>query len=458
MDKLWKGRFTKNTDKTADAFNSSISIDSRMYRQDIEGSIAHAKMLGDTQIIPKDNSSEIVKCLKQMLDDINNGKLAIDTSFEDIHSFVEYELIKRIGNTGKMLHTARSRNDQVATDFVMYTKKETIDLISFIKKMIIGLTNHAKKHTATVMPGYTHLQRAQPVTLGHYLMAYAIMFLRDLKKYEKILSDMDKCPLGSAALAGTAYPIDRNMTAKALGFDKPSLNSIDSVADRDFACDVCYVNSLVMMHLSRISEEFILWASWEFKFLEISEEFSTGSSIMPQKKNPDMLELIRGKSARTFSNLNTLLVMLKGLPMAYNKDMQEDKEAVMDSIDTAKSCIDIFTKLLQGIAFLPENMKTAAQKGFINATDCADYLVSKSLPFRDAYKITGEIVNWCMKNDMLLENMPIDIYKIFSPLFEMDIYSYIDIASCVERRNSYGGTSSKSVLSQIEYVEKELNG
>ncbi|MFA5341311.1 MAG: argininosuccinate lyase, partial [Clostridia bacterium] len=389
MDKLWKGRFSKDTDKLADQFNSSIGTDYVLYKQDISGSIAHADMLGKTGIIPAEDAERITECLRKILNEIDDGTLNIDFSFEDIHTFVEHELTKRLGNTGKMLHTARSRNDQVATDFKMYVKEQICDMTGYIKMLLGVLADHASENIETVMPGYTHMQRAQPVTLGHYLMAYAMMFHRDLQRYESSYSMMDTCPLGSAALAGTTYSIDRNMTAYALGFNKPSNNSIDGVSDRDFAIDACYANSMVMMHLSRFCEELVLWASWEFKFIEISDSFSTGSSIMPQKKNPDIAELIRGKSARTFSDMNTLLVMLKSLPLAYNKDMQEDKEAVFDSFNTVRTCLLVFTSMLKDTVFLKDNMRKAANRGFINATDCADYLVKKSMPFRDAYNITG---------------------------------------------------------------------
>ncbi len=458
MDKLWKGRFSKDTDKLAEEFNSSIGIDCVLYRQDISGSIAHADMLGKTGIIPSEDAAKITDCLKKILNEIDNGTLNIDFSFEDIHTFVENELTKRLGNTGKMLHTARSRNDQVATDFKMYVKEQICDITGYIKMLLGVLADHASDNIKTVMPGYTHMQRAQPVTLGHYLMAYAMMFLRDLKRYESSYSMMNTCPLGSAALAGTTYGIDRNITAYTLGFDMPSYNSIDSVSDRDFATDACYANSMVMLHLSRFCEEMVLWASWEFKFIEISDSFSTGSSIMPQKKNPDIVELIRGKSARAFSDMNTLLVMLKSLPLAYNKDMQEDKEAVFDSFNTVKSCLLVFTSMLKETVFLKDNMRKAANKGFINATDCADYLVKKSMPFRDAYNITGKIVAYCIENNCVLENLPLDIFKDYSPLFDKDIYEQIDLNACVERRISYGGPSADSVLIQIEHVRRAVNG
>ena len=458
MEKLWKGRFSKDIDKSAEQFNSSINTDCVLYRQDILGSIAHGDMLGKTNIIPKAKADSITKCLKEILNDIENGKLKIDMSFEDIHTFVEHELTKRINDAGKMLHTARSRNDQVATDFKMYVKEQMQGMIVYIKSLLSVLADHAEKHIYTVMPGYTHMQRAQPVTLGHYFMAYAMMFLRDLKRYEDFYNSMNTCPLGSGALAGTTYEIDRFMTADALGFDSICLNSIDGVSDRDFAVDACYANSMLMMHLSRFCEELILWASWEFKFIEISDSFSTGSSIMPQKKNPDIAELIRGKSARTFSDLNTLLVMLKALPLAYNKDMQEDKEAVFDSFNTAKACVDVFTSMLQETVFLKDNMKKAAQKGFINATDVADYLVKKSMPFRDAYKITGQMVAYCLDNGLVLEKMPIETFKEFCELFDEDIYQHIDLTACVEKRISAGGPSSASVILQIKHVRSIING
>lgn len=458
MEKLWKGRLNSDTDKLADKFNSSIDIDHILYKQDITCSIAHAEMLGATGIIPFSDAKKISECLKEILKEIDDGSLDIDRSFEDIHTFVEYELTKRLGDTGKMLHTARSRNDQVATDFKMYVKERISDVIEYIKELLGVLADHASDNIHTVMPGYTHLQRAQPVTLGHYLMAYAMMFYRDLKRYMSFDSMMNTCPLGSGALAGTTYNTDRHMTAAALGFEMPSLNSIDGVSDRDFATDACYANSMVMLHLSRFCEELILWASWEFKFVELSDGFSTGSSVMPQKKNPDIAELIRGKSARTFSDLNTLLVMQKSLPLAYNKDMQEDKEAVFDSFDTVSSCLKVFTAMLKETVFLKDNMKKAANKGFINATDCADYLVKKSLPFRDAYKITGQLVAYCIQNDYTLETLPLEIYKSHSSLFEQDVYKEISLDTCVERRISYGGPSAQSVLLQIEHIREAVNG
>ncbi|OQC00593.1 MAG: Argininosuccinate lyase 1 [Firmicutes bacterium ADurb.Bin099] len=458
MEKLWKGRLNSDTDKLADKFNSSIDIDHILYKQDITCSIAHAEMLGATGIIPFSDAKKISECLKEILKEIDDGSLDIDRSFEDIHTFVEYELIKRLQDTGKMLHTARSRNDQVATDFKMYVKERICDITGYIKELLSVLADHASDNLDTVMPGYTHLQRAQPVTLGHYLMAYAMMFHRDLQRYRSFHSMMNTCPLGSGALAGTTYNTDRHMTAAALGFEMPSLNSIDGVSDRDFATDACYANSMVMMHLSRFCEELILWASCEFKFIEISDGFSTGSSIMPQKKNPDIAELIRGKSARTFSDLNTLLVMQKSLPLAYNKDMQEDKEAVFDSFDTVSSCLKVFTAMLKETVFLKDNMKKAAHKGFINATDCADYLVKKSLPFRDAYKITGQLVAYCIQNGYTLETLPLEIYKSRSSLFEHDVYKEISSDACVEKRISFGGPSAQSVLLQIEHIREAVNG
>ena len=405
--KLWKGRFQKEADPKTNDFNSSISIDSRMYKEDIEGSIAHATMLGAAGIIDKGESEKICAELEKIEKDIETGVLHIDPDAEDIHTFIEGELTARIGDAGKRLHTARSRNDQVALDVRLTLRKECAGLMEQLKELINVLCDQAEEYADTVMPGYTHLQRAQPITFGHHLMAYAEMFLRDIGRMQDALKRMDVCPLGSGALAGTTYPLDRDLTAKLLGFSGVSRNSLDGVADRDFCAEIAAAISLAMVHLSRFSEEIILWCSWEFKFIELDDAFSTGSSIMPQKKNPDITELIRGKSGRVFGDLMALLTMMKGLPLAYNKDMQEDKEAVFDAVDTLRLCLTPFIPMLKTMRVLKENMRAAAAKGFINATDCADYLVaSKGLPFRDAYKITGELVALCIERGLTLETLP----------------------------------------------------
>ena len=410
--KLWKGRFQKEADPKTNDFNSSISIDSRMYKEDIEGSIAHATMLGAAGIIDKGESEKICAELEKIEKDIETGALHIDPDAEDIHTFIEGELTARIGDAGKRLHTARSRNDQVALDVRLTLRKECAGLMEQLKELINVLCDQAEEYADTVMPGYTHLQRAQPITFGHHLMAYAEMFLRDIGRMQDALKRMDVCPLGSGALAGTTYPLDRDLTAKLLGFSGVSRNSLDGVADRDFCAEIAAAISLAMVHLSRFSEEIILWCSWEFKFIELDDAFSTGSSIMPQKKNPDITELIRGKSGRVFGDLMALLTMMKGLPLAYNKDMQEDKEAVFDAVDTLRLCLTPFIPMLKTMRVLKENMRAAAAKGFINATDCADYLVaSKGLPFRDAYKITGELVALCIERGLTLETLPIDESK-----------------------------------------------
>ena len=436
--KLWKGRFQKEADPKTNDFNSSISIDSRMYKEDIEGSIAHATMLGAAGIIDKGESEKICAELEKIEKDIETGALHIDPDAEDIHTFIEGELTARIGDAGKRLHTARSRNDQVALDVRLTLRKECAGLMEQLKELIRVLCDQAEEYADTVMPGYTHLQRAQPITFGHHLMAYAEMFLRDIGRMQDALKRMDVCPLGSGALAGTTYPLDRDLTAKLLGFSGVSRNSLDGVADRDFCAEIAAAISLAMVHLSRFSEEIILWCSWEFKFIELDDAFSTGSSIMPQKKNPDITELIRGKSGRVFGDLMALLTMMKGLPLAYNKDMQEDKEAVFDAVDTLRLCLTPFIPMLKTMRVLKENMRAAAAKGFINATDCADYLVaSKGLPFRDAYKITGELVALCIERGLTLETLPIDEYKKVCNAFDEGAVCGVDglpaCARCVLR-------------------------
>ncbi|HZK21328.1 MAG TPA: argininosuccinate lyase [Oscillospiraceae bacterium] len=458
MAKLWQGRTKAGLNKSADSFNSSIAFDKRLYKEDIKGSIAHAFMLGTKGIIDKSDSDSIIKGLEGIYSDIESGALKIDMSAEDIHMFIEQELTKRIGDAGKKLHTARSRNDQTVLDLRLNLRKETDAIIKLLKTLISALSDKAKDNASTIMPGYTHLQRAQPITFGHHLLAYAFMLIRDCERLIDGRKRLNLCPLGSAALAGTTYDIDRELTAEELGFDGITHNSIDSVSDRDFCTELLSNISIIMMHLSRFSEELVLWSSWEFAFTEFSEEFSTGSSIMPQKKNPDMAELIRGKTGRAYGNLISLLTVLKGLPLAYNKDMQEDKEAIFDSVDTVKVCLELMALMVQDMEVKKENMRAAAAKGFINATDCADYLVYKGLAFRQAYKITGEIVSKCISDNKTLETFSLSEYKQFSDLFESDIYEAISLEKCVIKRNSKGGTSPLSVYSQIKVVEKFLGG
>ncbi len=457
--KLWKGRFQKEADPKTNDFNSSISIDSRMYKEDIEGSIAHATMLGAAGIIDKSESEKICAELEKIEKDIETGALHIDPDAEDIHTFIEGELTARIGDAGKRLHTARSRNDQVALDVRLTLRKECAGLIEQLKELINVLCNQAEEYADTVMPGYTHLQRAQPITFGHHLMAYAEMFLRDIGRMQDALKRMDVCPLGSGALAGTTYPLDRDLTAKLLGFSGVSRNSLDGVADRDFCAEIAAAISLAMVHLSRFSEEIILWCSWEFKFIELDDAFSTGSSIMPQKKNPDITELIRGKSGRVFGDLMALLTMMKGLPLAYNKDMQEDKEAVFDAVDTLRLCLTPFIPMLKTMRVLKENMRAAAAKGFINATDCADYLVaSKGLPFRDAYKITGELVALCIERGLTLETLPIGEYKKVCDAFDEGVYEAINLEKCVRDRKVKGAPCPENVRAAAKEVRTIVNG
>lgn len=458
MPQLWKGRFKKELAKETNDFNSSISFDSRMFEEDIKGSIAHATMLGATGIIDKGESEKIVAGLSEILADIKSGKLDIDMSAEDIHTFVEGELTARLGQTGKRLHTARSRNDQVALDIRLTLRKEIDEISEKIKELVSVLCNKAEENKETIMPGYTHLQRAQPITFGHHLMAYAQMLLRDLDRLADVKKRMNVLPLGSGALAGTTYPLDRNMVADLLGFDSVSLNSLDGVSDRDFCIELASALSLVMVHLSRFSEEIIMWCSWEFKFVELDDAFSTGSSIMPQKKNPDIAELVRGKSGRVFGDLTTLLTVMKGIALAYNKDMQEDKEAIFDAVDTVKMCLNAFTPMIDTMTVLKDNMRHAAAKGFINATDCADYLVGKGLPFRDAYKATGELVALCIDKDLTLETLPLDEYKKICDLFDDGVYQAINLEKCVADRLVVGGPSIQSVENQIKYARNAVKG
>ena len=453
---MWAGRFTKEIDETVNAFNSSIAFDGRMYRHDIQGSIAHATMLGDCGIISKEDSLTIIKGLKEILADIESGKLEMDMTAEDIHMFIEAELTKRYGDVGKRVLTSRSRNDQVALDIRLYLRDEIGEVKKLAVKLVETLCNLASKHLNTIMPGYTHLQRAQPITFAHHLMAYAQMLLRDIDRLNDTGKRMNRCPLGSGALAGTTYPINRQETSDLLGFDAPMRNSLDGVSDRDSCVELANTLSLLMVHLSRFSEEIIMWCSWEFKFVELDDAYATGSSIMPQKKNPDITELIRGKTGRVIGDLTTLLTMLKGLPLAYNKDMQEDKEAIFDAVDNVKLCLKTFIPMLETMTVNKENMRNAAARGFINATDCADYLVKKGLPFRDAYKITGTLVGYCIKNNLTLETLPIEEYKKMHELFDNDVYDAISLETCVNQRISEGAPSPVSVEKQIAETKKEL--
>ena len=452
--KLWAGRFQKETDTQVNDFNSSIIFDQRMYRQDIEGSLAHATMLGRQGIITKEEADDIVNGLKAILQDIEDGKVEFSMENEDIHMNIEAMLTQRIGPDGKRLHTGRSRNDQVAVDFRLYVKSEIPKIIGMLLDLEKVLTEKAKANTETVMPGYTHMQRAQPTTFAHYMMAYANMIRRDITRLEDCLERMDECPLGAGALATSSYPIDREFTAHALGFKKPTENSMDSVSDRDFAIEFLSACSILMMHLSRFSEEIILWCSWEFKFVEMDDAYSTGSSIMPQKKNPDVAELVRGKTGRVYGSLITLLTVMKGLPLAYNKDMQEDKEPVFDAIDTVELCIPVFSAMLKTMTVLPKNMRKAAAGGFINATDCADYLTRKGMPFREAYMIVGRLVNNCLKSGDTLDTLTLRDFRAVSNLFDGDIYDALALKTCVNERKVMGGPAEQEVLRQIAYIEK----
>ena len=457
MDKMWAGRFSKALDKQADDFNSSIRFDSKMYRQDITGSIVHAAMLARQGIISPDEKDKITDGLASILSDIESGKLQIDMNAEDIHMLVESELTARIGDAGKRLHTARSRNDQVALDIRLYLRECTGEIQTLLHELIAAIRNKAAENKSTIMPGYTHLQRAQPITFAHHLLAYAMMFTRDCDRLSDAVKRMNYCPLGSCALAGTTYATDRDFTAAELGFDGITLNSIDGVSDRDFCIELMSDFATVMMHLSRLSEEIILWSSWEFRFVELDDSFTTGSSIMPQKKNSDMAELVRGKTGRVYGNLMATLTMLKGLPLAYNKDMQEDKEAIFDSVETVKACLGVFAPMIATMRVLTDNMYAAASKGFINATDLADYLTKKGMPFRSAYKIVGQIVAYCIENGCVLDNMPLESYKQFSDMFETDLYDEISLETCVAKRISAGGTGPDSVEKQLQYITDFLN-
>ena len=456
MAKMWAGRTAGITDSIADDFNSSIRFDCKMYQEDIRGSMAHAAMLGSKGIISPAEADILIDGLQGILDDLNNGKLEIDLSCEDIHMFVEQVLTQRLGDVGKKLHTARSRNDQVALDLRMYLRTQIDEIMVLTKSVIEAVITQAEKNKSVIMPGYTHLQRAQPILFSHHLMAYAMMLLRDLDRLKDCKRRMNVSPIGCCALAGTTYDTDRDFEARQLGFDAVALNSIDGVSDRDFCIELMSAISILMMHLSRFSEEIILWSSWEFKFIDLSDAYTTGSSIMPQKKNPDMAELCRGKTGRVYGDLMALLTTLKGLPLAYNKDMQEDKEAVFDAVETVIMCLKVFAPMLATMKSRPENMKKAAQGGFINATDLADYLVKKGMPFRSAYKISGQLVAKCIQEGTVLEDLPLDAYKAFSDLFENDLYEDINLLTCVEKRISLGGTSVASVEQQMKYVKERI--
>ena len=450
---LWQGRFQKALDPKTNDFNSSIRFDSRMFREDIAGSIAHATMLCAQGIISSKDLADILEGLQAIREDIESGKLEIDPNAEDIHTFVEGELTARVGAAGKRLHTARSRNDQVALDIRLYLRKACDDLYAQLTELVAVLCKKAEQYADAVMPGYTHLQRAQPITFGHHLLAYAEMLLRDKERLQDAKKRMNVCPLGACALAGTTYNTDREMTARDLGFSGAMQNSLDAVSDRDFCMELASMLSILMVHLSRFSEEIVLWCSWEFKFIELDDAFSTGSSIMPQKKNPDITELIRGKSGRVFGDLMTLLTMMKGLPLAYNKDMQEDKEAIFDAFDTVKMCLTAFIPMLDTMTALPENMRKAAAGGFINATDCADFLVSKGLPFRDAYKATGELVALCIQKGLTLETLPLSEYQKICDLFDEGVYDAINLDKCVNDRTSLGGPAPENVRAQVKRVQ-----
>lgn len=454
---LWGGRFTKPTNQLVYDFNASIEFDQTFYQQDIQGSIAHVKMLTKQKILSNEEGKQIEAALKQILDDLNNHKLEIDNTQEDIHSFVESTLIQRIGNVGKKLHTGRSRNDQVALDMRLYTRDQVIMLNTLIHNLLNTINNLMKEHIDTIMPGFTHLQKAQPITLAHHLGAYFEMFKRDSSRLEDIYHRMNVCPLGSGALAGTTYPLDREYSAKLLGFDGPCLNSIDGVSDRDYLIELLSAMSTMMMHMSRISEEIIIWNTNEYQFVELDDTFSTGSSIMPQKKNPDITELIRGKTGRVYGNLIGLLTIMKGLALAYNKDMQEDKEAIFDSVETVKLCIDTFIPMLKTMKINSSNMRKAAENGFINATDCADYLVKKGIPFRDAYKYTGKIVSYCIDNNKTLETITLEEYKNINPLFENDIYDAISLENCICKRKIIGGPAPIIVKNHINDVIRKIS-
>ncbi|MCD7820647.1 MAG: argininosuccinate lyase [Clostridiales bacterium] len=451
--KLWAGRFQKETNTLVNDFNASIGFDARLYQQDITGSIAHATMLGEQGIISQEDAAEIINGLKAILADIEAGEVEFSLDNEDIHMNIETILTQRIGDAGKRLHTGRSRNDQVAVDFRLFVKEEIPVIIGQILDLEKVLIRKAEENLTTVMPGYTHLQRAQPTTFAHYMMAYANMLRRDVTRFEDCLERMDECPLGAGALATSTYPVDRERTAQLLGFKKPTDNSLDSVSDRDYAIEFLSACSMLMMHLSRFSEEVILWCSWEFKFVDLDDAYSTGSSIMPQKKNPDVAELVRGKTGRVYGDLVSLLTVMKGLPLAYNKDMQEDKEPVFDAIDTVEMCVPVFAAMLDTLTVRPKNMSKAAAGGFINATDCADYLTKRGMPFREAYMIVGRLVNMCIKSGETLETLTLRDFRAISELFDSDIYEALELKRCVHERKVLGGPSAEDVTRQINVIK-----
>lgn len=454
--KLWGGRFTKETDKLVNNFNASISFDSKFYRQDIKGSLAHVAMLGKQDIITKEEQNEIEQGLHGILSDIENGVLAISDAYEDIHSFVEATLIERIGDVGKKLHTGRSRNDQVALDMRLYTRDEVQEVDKLIKELMKVILRIMKENINSYMPGFTHLQKAQPVTVAHHFGAYFEMFKRDRQRLCDIYKRMNYCPLGAGALAGTTYPLDREYTAKLLGFDGPTLNSMDSVSDRDYLIEFLSALSTIMMHLSRFSEEIIIWNSNEYRFVELDDSYSTGSSIMPQKKNPDIAELVRGKTGRVYGALTSLLTTMKGIPLAYNKDMQEDKELTFDAIDTVKGCLALFTGMIDTMKFNLPVMEASAKNGFTNATDAADYLVKKGVPFRDAHGIVGQLVLFCIDKNISLDDMTLDEYKAISPVFEADIYEAISLKTCVEKRLTIGAPGPSAMEKVITLCEEAV--
>lgn len=457
MAQLWGGRFTKETDQLVYNFNASISFDKRLYEQDIQGSIAHVMMLGSQNILTQDEEEQIIKGLEGILQDVKSGELEITEEYEDIHSFVEAVLIDRIGEAGKKLHTGRSRNDQVALDMKLYTRDQVEILDGLLEELLGIILSIMKENLDTYMPGFTHLQKAQPITLAHHMGAYFEMFKRDHERLRDIHHRMNTCPLGSGALAGTTYPLDREYTAKLLGFDRPSLNSMDGVSDRDYLIEFLSALSLIMMHLSRFSEEVIIWNTNEYKFVEIDDGYSTGSSIMPQKKNPDIAELVRGKTGRVYGALNSLLTTMKGIPLAYNKDMQEDKEWVFDAVDTVKGCIALFTGMLKTMHFNKERMAESAKHGFTNATDAADYLVNHDVPFRDAHSIVGKLVLICIERKLALDDLPLETYKEICPVFEEDIYEAISLETCVNKRRTIGAPGQDAMKQVIEIYEKYIS-
>lgn len=457
MAQLWGGRFTKETDKLVYNFNASISFDQKFYKEDMEGSIAHVKMLAATGILTEEERDQIIQGIEGILKDVESGKLVISSEYEDIHSFVEANLIERIGDAGKKLHTGRSRNDQVALDMRLYTRKEVVQLKELVKKLLFTLQDLMKKHIDTYMPGFTHLQKAQPITLAHHFGAYMEMFKRDYERLSDIYERMNYCPLGAGALAGTTYPLDRNLTAELLGFKGPTLNSMDSVSDRDYVIELLSALSTIMMHLSRFSEEIIIWNSNEYQFVELDDAYSTGSSIMPQKKNPDIAELVRGKTGRVYGALMQMLTTMKGIPLAYNKDMQEDKELTFDAIDTVKGCLALFTGMIRTMTVNKKTMESSAKNGFTNATDAADYLVNHGVPFRDAHGIVGQLVLYCIEKNISLDDMSLEEYQKISPVFEEDIYDAISLKTCVEKRETIGAPSKKAMEQVISLNEEYLN-